>query len=94
MVVVYGNREYEDALLELKNLAIEQGFSRVAAGAFIGEHSYSRDSTPIAVGRPDEADLNKAKEFGERVLKKLLDNRELDHLPTLEVPGNFPIKKG
>jgi ferredoxin len=93
LVVVYGNREYEDALLELKNLAIEQGFRPVAAGAFIGEHSYSRDSTPIAVGRPDEADLNKAKEFGERVFKKLLDSRRMGHIPTLEVPGNFPYKE-
>ena len=93
LAVVYGNREYEDALLELKDLAIEQGFGPVAAGAFIGEHSYSRDNTPIAAGRPDEADLNKAKEFGERVFRKLLDNRGLDHLPTLEVPGNFPYKE-
>ncbi len=93
LAVVYGNREYEDALLELKNLAIEQGFRPVAAGTFIGEHSYSRDSTPIAAGRPDEADLNRAKEFGERVFKRLLDSRGLDHMPTLEVPGNFPYKE-
>jgi ferredoxin len=93
LVVVYGNREYEDALLELKNLAIEQGFRPVAAGAFIGEHSYSREGTPIAAGRPDEADLNKAKEFGGQVFKKLLDNRKIGHMTTLEVPGNFPYKE-
>ena len=37
VIVVYGNREFEDALLELKNLATELGFNPVAAGAFIGE---------------------------------------------------------
>lgn len=36
LIVVYGNREFEDALLELKNLAIELGFTPVAGGAFIG----------------------------------------------------------
>jgi ferredoxin len=93
LVVVYGNREYEDALLELKNLAGEQGFRPIAAGAFIGEHSYSTNGTPIAVGRPDEADLNKARQFGERVLGKILNGQGLDRMAALEVPGNFPYKE-
>ena len=38
LIVVYGNREYEDALLELKHLAVELGFNPIAGGAFIGEH--------------------------------------------------------
>lgn len=32
IVVLYGNREYEDALLELKNLAVEAGFTPIAGG--------------------------------------------------------------
>ena len=39
VVVVYGNREYEDALLELKDLAVTSGLVPIAGGAFIGEHS-------------------------------------------------------
>jgi ferredoxin len=93
VAVVYGNREYEDALLELKNLAGEQGFRPIAAGAFIGEHSYSTNDKPIAVGRPDAADLNQAREFGERVFHKLTNVQELDRMPALEVPGNFPYKE-
>lgn len=42
-VVLYGNRDYEDALKELCDLVSEQGFVPVAAGAFIGEHSFSRN---------------------------------------------------
>ena len=48
-VVLYGNRDYEDALKELCDLVSEQGFVPVAAGAFIGEHSFSRKGMPIAV---------------------------------------------
>ena len=40
-MVLYGNRAYEDALLELKNTAEACGFVSLAAGAFIGEHSFS-----------------------------------------------------
>jgi hypothetical protein len=93
VVVVYGNRAYEDALLELHDLAGEQGFRPIAAGAFIGEHSYSTIGRPIAHGRPDDADLNRAGEFGERVFQKLKNVRDVARLPALKVPGNFPYKE-
>jgi len=41
VIVLYGNREFDDALLELKHLAAELGFHPIAGGAFIGEHSFS-----------------------------------------------------
>ncbi len=87
IVVAYGNREYEDALLELRNLAAEQGFKPVAAGAFIGEHSYSTEEIPIANGRPDEADLKKAKEFGEMVFRKLKGISVTDETAPLKCRG-------
>ena len=55
-VVVYGNRDYEDALKELSDVLVAQGFVPVSAGAFIGEHSFSRKDMPIAAGRPDKED--------------------------------------
>ena len=58
VVVVYGNREYEDALLELSNLSKELGFIPISAGAFIGEHSFSTGDMPIAEGRPDTKDID------------------------------------
>jgi ferredoxin len=90
IVVVYGNRKYDDALLELNDLAMEIGFKPVAAGAFIAEHTLSRDNAPIAAGRPDAEDLKKAKEFGKRILEKLRDIKAMDDMPPLQVPGNFP----
>ncbi len=93
VIVVYGNRAYEDALLELRDLAVETGFKPVAAAAFIGEHSYSNDTTPIAVGRPDEEDLMQAKEFGKMVWGKMRSIHAFDTIPSLQVPGNFPYKE-
>jgi ferredoxin len=93
IVVVYGNRAYEDALLELRDLALEAGFKPVAAGAFIGEHSYSNNATPIAVGRPDVEDLRKAKEFGKMIQGKMGNMRALDEIDPIRVPGNFPYKE-
>ena len=56
-VVLYGNRNYDDALIELRDVLESNGFRTVAAGAFIGEHSFSYT---LAAGRPDAADLSRA----------------------------------
>ncbi|SHJ61949.1 hypothetical protein SAMN02745216_01985 [Desulfatibacillum alkenivorans DSM 16219] len=68
-MVTYGNREYQDALLELHDIAAEQGFIPVAGGAFVAEHSYSLPSRPIAHGRPDANDIAAAKDFGAQIKK-------------------------
>jgi ferredoxin len=93
IVVVYGNRDYEDALLELRDIVAEQGFRPIAGGVFIGEHSYSCEATPIATGRPDGQDMEKAQRFGESIREKLNKFKTLDDFPALHVPGNFPYKK-
>jgi NAD-dependent dihydropyrimidine dehydrogenase PreA subunit/flavodoxin len=89
IMVVYGNRAYEDALIELKDIALEQGFRPIAGAAFIGEHSFDTPETPIATGRPDEADLGKAEAFGEQVKVKL----GLGEAPELVVPGHRPYRE-
>lgn len=93
IVVLYGNREYEDALFELRDLAVEAGFTPVAAGAFIGEHSFANEITPIAVGRPDSADIKKANEFGAMVREKMKALNAADAIPLLQVPGNSPYRE-
>ncbi|MDY6968424.1 MAG: 4Fe-4S binding protein [Spirochaetota bacterium] len=93
IVVVYGNREYEDALVELKDIAIELGFKPIAGGAFIGEHSFANEITPIAKGRPDSKDLEKAGEFGRIIKKKTESIQTLNDLPQLQVTGNHPYKE-
>jgi len=86
VLAVYGNREFEDALIELHDIAQSNGFKTVAAAAFIGEHSYSSPETPIAAGRPDSSDLDTARAFGNRVAEKLAS--ETPDQPA--IPGNKP----
>lgn len=94
LTVVYGNRAYEDALLELYDLALEAGFKPVAGGVFIGEHSYSTPERPTAHGRPDSSDLEKATEFGMKVKEKLAGIGDPRDIPSLELPGNRPYRDG
>ena len=53
-VVLYGNRNFDDALIELRNIMEADGFHTIAGGAFVGEHSFSRT---LGQGRPDEEDM-------------------------------------
>ncbi len=91
IVVLYGNRAYDDALLELRNLSIDLGFEPFAAAAFIGEHSFSSEQFPIAKGRPDIDDLQEAKEFGARIRELIRNKHDLNK--RVQVPGNYPYKE-
>jgi len=62
-VVVYGNRDYGFALYQMVKMLSNNNFNVLAAGTFIGQHSYS-DIIPVAIGRPDKSDLEKAYNFG------------------------------
>jgi ferredoxin len=87
-LVMYGNREYDDALIELKLRLEEKGFVVKAGAAFIGEHSFSEK---IATGRPDARDLTAAADFGRKTIESI--NKGLSG--KLNLKGNFPfVKKG
>jgi len=93
IVVVYGNRACEDALLELQDLVSGAGFIPVAAAAFIGEHSYATKEFPIAAGRPDLEDIQKAGAFGAMVREKVSKIIDSGHILPPRPPGNFPYKE-
>ena len=91
ITVVYGNRHYDDALLELADMMTERGFRVISAAAFIGEHSFSSSEFPIAEGRPDKTDLKAAESWGQAV-SKLLSDPDAGNT-VLMIPGNRPYKE-
>lgn len=93
LVVLYGNRAFEDALVELRDLVVGLGCRPVAAGAFIGEHSFSSPLTPLAGGRPDAEDLARARELGAEARRKLAGLGSPAEAPELAVPGNRPYRQ-
>ncbi|MDO4735982.1 MAG: 4Fe-4S binding protein [Bacteroidia bacterium] len=85
-VVVYGNRAYDDALIELRDIMTAGGFKVVAGGAFIGEHSFSYT---LGGGRPNTEDLSEAAKFGEQIGENISSGRyDCELKEELKVPGN------
>ncbi len=92
IVVVYGNRDFDDALLELKDLVENIGFTVIAAAVFVGEHSYSTPEKPVAQGRPDASDINRCHEFSQKIATRITAINKMEELSPLPVPGHFPYK--
>jgi ferredoxin len=85
-VVSYGNREYNDALIELRIRLEDRGFRIRSAAAFIGQHTFS---ARIATGRPDAGDLSIAADFGKKTLSCIGTNAIWGNL---RLEGNYPFK--
>lgn len=85
LMVVYGNRAYEDTMLELYDTLAEAGFVPVAGVAAVAEHSIMRQ---FASGRPDQADEKELEEYG-RIVRERLEAGRLDRK---DVPGNKPYR--
>lgn len=95
-VAVYGNRDYDDALLELTDFLEENGFTVIGAGAFIAQHSIF---PKVGAGRPDQADKEAMALFAEKCAENLarLEAGEKKKLvvkgnPEYRKPGAVPLK--
>lgn len=82
-VAVYGNREFDDALVELTAALQKQGFTVVGASAFIGQHSIFPS---VATGRPDAGDVAKALDFARRCKERIASGT----YPAIAVKGKNP----
>lgn len=89
-VATYGNRDYDDALLEIGMLLTQKGFKVVAGAAFVTQHSIV---PTIAAGRPDEEDMNAIREFGRRLVDRVREITDLSALPELQLKGNYPFRE-
>ena len=84
IVATYGNREFDDALLEMADMFTEQGFVIKGAAGVIGRHTYGE----IQVDRPNKVDLEECCEFALKVAEN--DKK----WPEFHIPGNRPYRDG
>lgn len=91
-IVMYGNRAFDNALLELKDVLKSRGCKPFAGAAYIGEHSFSSDEFPSSVGRPDTLDLQHAESFGRKIYEKLQLESSAQSACDINVPGNYPYE--
>ena len=84
IISVYGNRDYEDTLIELYDIAKELNFKVTSAVAAIAKHSIAYK---YASNRPDENDIAKLKEFADKIINasEVLDEHKLK--------GNRPYRQ-
>lgn len=85
IAAVYGNRAFDDTLIQMKDYAEQAGFEVIAAVAAVAEHSMIH---AYAAGRPDAKDCEELAGFGERILEKAANASK-----SITVPGNNPYKK-
>jgi NAD-dependent dihydropyrimidine dehydrogenase PreA subunit len=84
-VVMYGNRNYDDALIELNDILESNGFDVIAAAAFIGQHSFS---DTLGANRPDKSDMELVNKLANQIFNKLItfDRNKIN------IKGNRPYR--
>ncbi|MDD6173811.1 MAG: EFR1 family ferrodoxin [Elusimicrobia bacterium] len=87
LLIAYGNRSYEDSLLELKKMAEERGFKPFAAAALLATPGYL---PKVSKCRPNENDLALLSDFAEKSKAKLEDETAM--AKDLSVKGNYPFR--
>lgn len=92
--VCYGNRHYDDALIELYDIVTAQGFIPMGASALVAQHTFGE----IQVGRPDGKDTQESANFAARAYKKFC-GYPTAHAASLaasliEISGQRPYKDG
>ena len=85
-VVTFGNRAFDNSLIELRNILESHDFHTVAAGAFSCEHSFS---TELGAYRPDWEDECEIRDFAHRIAEKISAGKaEQIAISAIEVPGD------
>lgn len=84
LVVVYGNRAYEDTFTDLEDTLKNCGFQPVGGAAVVAEHSIFRG---FAAGRPDAQDEGQLKDWSAKLKEKV------EAGGSVSFPGNRPYKK-
>lgn len=85
LLTAYGNRAFDDTLLELRQVMEKNGFLCFAAMAAVTRHSVI---PRYGSGRPDSEDIAQIKTFSQKCLR-LFDG----NVTAVNVSGNFPYRK-
>lgn len=89
LVCVYGNRDFDDALIELKNIVRSNGFVPIAAAAIVAQHSVFPQ---IASNRPDDKDYIQINEFCTKIKNLIVSTDSFDSSFDLIVKGCEPYR--
>lgn len=85
-LVVYGNRAFDDALLELADAATACGLLVMAGMSAVAEHSMCRS---VAAGRPDTKDAAALRDLAD----KAADHVRNAPVPAPHLPGSRPYRQ-
>lgn len=97
-VSVFGNRNYDDGLMELALLLENHGFCVAAAAAAAARHAFSDD---IGAGRPDKQDEKELRVFARKAAEKIREfsgeekivsgNKAACGVSALQITGHNPV---
>lgn len=82
---VYGNRAFDDALVQLYDQLTAQGFQVIAGAGLLARHTLALS---VAQGRPDADDFADYHHFADAIRTKL----ESENFQAPELPGHRPYK--
>ena len=86
--VTFGNRSFDNSLIELRDILEDKGFRTIAACACSCEHSFSYK---LGAGRPDEEDLTELRDFAGRIMSKLAELEDCDSTKDSAASAHTPI---
>lgn len=88
--VTFGNRSFDNSLIEVKNELEAHNFRTFAATAIACQHSFTKE---LAEGRPDPEDYRKLDSFIEEVSSIIEEAKDKSDLVSpVKVPGDDPLK--
>ncbi len=90
IISVYGNVGYGMSLKDLEGFCVTSGACVYAAGAFIGEHSFSSGNISPGAERPSDADLEEARKLGDLFAQKAASGKKAG-LDSSLIPGKLPL---
>lgn len=85
-VVTFGNRNFDNGLIELRNELEKNGFHTIAGAGVVCEHVFS---DRLAKGRPDAEDFEKLTAFADAVAEKVQHMTEISD--PIAVRGDDPV---